>query len=102
LADRTTINVVLDEGGKARPPVVAREEFLGFETARMTSSGRVVVKSDDVVVKSDDVVSKGDVGRYVRKSFIREKSVAQFPVGKSRTDRERNGGIKESVRYTSK
>jgi hypothetical protein len=95
LADRTTINVVLDKGGKAWPPVVTREEFLGFETARMTGSW-------GIVMESDNVATKGDVRRDVRKSFIEEKSVAQFPVGKSGANGKGNSRVKKSIRDTCK
>ena len=39
LTDRTSINKVLDEGGKPRPPVVPFEDRLGAKDAHMAREG---------------------------------------------------------------
>ena len=72
LALITSKDVLLDEGGHLRPPIVARDEFQGSVFAGMTCGGGVVTRLDDF---SAEFLVVGNV----QLAAVVEQSVGFFP-----------------------
>ena len=66
-------DVLLDEGGHLRPPIVARDEFQGSVFAGMTCGGGVVTRLDDF---SAEFLVVGNV----QLAAVVEESIGFFPL----------------------
>jgi hypothetical protein len=78
LTQGATFNILVDVGGKTRPPIIALDQFFHLEAARMACCGMIMELVEEVVVSS-----RGNISMI----FVIQDRIHNFPVQQRRLHR---------------
>ena len=84
LAGGASVDITVNIRGEAQPPKLRGNKLASFENARMTSSGMVMVTSNDRVAQVS-------ISRDIDVALVRQDASVVVPVGKAGT--ESSGGF---------